>query len=85
MKTAERSREFELSRIDHRSAESFNHAKEVHRPWGELDLLLAWCRDECRGEWRWQMIESSTGSDPGRYIFYFDDERDLVAFLIKWG
>jgi hypothetical protein len=26
----------------------------------------------------------SSHQQPGRYIFYFDSERDYFAFLLKW-
>lgn len=74
-----------LQLIDHRDAESFNYAREIHKPWGELDPILTWCRSELQGEWRWQMMDMSTRGYSGRYIFYFDSERDAMVFVLKWG
>jgi hypothetical protein len=47
--------------------------------------VLNWCKSELRGEWRWQLLEMSSAIKPGRYIFYFDDERDYLAFVMKWS
>lgn len=71
--------------IHSRNKESFNFAREIHRPYGHLDAVLQWCKSELQEDWRWQMVEMSYGTQPGRYIFYFDGERDCVAFALKWG
>jgi len=69
-----------------RAKESFNHAVEIHQPFGGLDSVIAWCKEaDMAGEWRWQLIQVSTDHTDGRYIFYFDNERDYCAFLLKWG
>jgi len=67
-----------------RLGDSFRHAREIHKPFGELDRVLAWCKTELVGEWRWQLIDVSTDKRPGRYIFYFDSERDYFAFTLYW-
>jgi hypothetical protein len=38
-----------------------------------------------QGDWRWQLIDTSSDQRPGRYIFYFDREQDLCTFVLKWG
>ena len=68
-----------------RQGESFRHARMIYKPYGELDRVLAWCRTELEDDWRWQMIEMSSDTRPGRYCFYFDSERDFVAFLLQWA
>lgn len=69
-----------------RAKESFNHAVEIHQPFGGLDSVIAWCKEaDMAGEWRWQLVQVSTDHTDGRYIFYFDNERDYCAFLLKWG
>lgn len=68
-----------------RDGESFRYAKEIAKPFGELDRVLAWCRTELIDQWRWQLIRTSTDREPGRYCFYFDLERDYVAFLLHWA
>ena len=72
-------------RVDPRSADSFALAREINKPFGSLDGVLAWCKTELTGDWRWQLVDVSTDQRPGRYIFYFDSERDCCAFMLKWG
>lgn len=75
----------ELKRqINWRSKESFSYAREICQEWGKIDTVVTWCREECRGDWRWQIIDTSSDIRPGRYIFYFDSEQDCCAFTLKW-
>lgn len=62
----------------------FPHAKEITKPMGTIDTVLAWCRSELQSEWRWQIVDMASFGHPGRYIFYFDSERDQLAFVLKW-
>ena len=74
--------------LDHlvaRPKESFKHSVEIHQPFGGLDSVIAWCKETIDQEWRWQLVQVSTDHTDGRYIFYFDSERDYCAFLLKWG
>jgi len=68
-----------------RDKTSFPYAQEINKPWGSLEPVLAWCKAELTQDWRWQMVEMSTDQRPGRYIFYFDSDRDCLAFTLKWG
>ena len=68
-----------------RQGDSFRFAKEIHKPYGQLDHILAWCKEELVAEWRWQLVEQSNDIKPGRYIFYFDSDRDACAFTLKWA
>lgn len=68
-----------------RQEKSFRHAREIDKPYGQLDRILAWCKTELTDEWRWQLVRTSTDREPGRYIFYFDSEKDYVAFLLHWA
>ena len=67
-----------------RLGESFDHAREITRPFGQIDRIIEWCKTELTGEWRWQLVDVSTDRRPGRYIFYFDSERDYFAFTLYW-
>ena len=67
-----------------RDKESFQYAREISKPFGQLDGILDWCKTEIRDEWRWQLVEMSNDQRPGRYIFYFDSERDYFAFTLYW-
>ena len=67
-----------------RHGESFNHALSITRPFGQIDRVIEWCRTELIDEWRWQVVETSSDIRPGRYIFYFDSDRDAAAFALYW-
>jgi hypothetical protein len=67
-----------------RPRESFAHAQEINKPYGQVETVLDWCKKELVGDWRWQLVEVSTTNKPGRYIFYFDSEADCFAFTLKW-
>lgn len=68
-----------------RNRESFNHAHEIVKPFGQVERVLDWCKNQLVDEWRWQLLEVSSDQRPGRYIFYFDNERDYLAFVLKWS
>jgi hypothetical protein len=68
-----------------RDKDSFQHAQEITKAFGVLEHVLDWCKEELSAEWRWQLVEVSNDHRPGRYIFYFDSERDYLAFVIKWS
>lgn len=67
-----------------RSQESFHHALEIQQPFGKLEEVIDWCKSAMEDEWRWQLIETSSDIRPGRYIFFFDSERDYCAFNLRW-
>ena len=71
--------------IDRRSRDSFVHAQEIVKPFGEIERVLDWCKSEVSHDWRWQLVDVSSDIRPGRYIFYFDSERDYLAFTMKWS
>ena len=68
-----------------RSQESFPYSREITKPFGKLDHVLDWCKTELVGDWRWQLVDVSSDTRPGRYIFYFDTERDFFAFTLHWA
>lgn len=68
-----------------RDRDSFNHAHEIVKPFGQIEQVIDWCKDQLVEEWRWQLIDVSSAQRPGRYIFYFDSERDCLAFVMKWA
>jgi hypothetical protein len=70
--------------IDSRNRESFRYVREITKPFGELDRVIDWCKTEMIGDWRWQLVDVSSDQRPGRYIFYFDSERDYFAFTLYW-
>ena len=68
-----------------RDGESFGYASEITKPFGQIDRILDWCKSELHDEWRWQLVDVSSDTRPGRYIFYFDSERDYFAFTLQWA
>lgn len=67
-----------------RQSDSFAHACRIRKPFGILEEVLAWCKQSLSEDWRWQLISPSSDIRPGEYIFYFDSERDYLAFIMKW-
>ncbi len=39
-----------------RDRDSFAHALEIAKPFGVLESVLDWCKDELIEEWRWQLL-----------------------------
>jgi hypothetical protein len=68
-----------------RLGESFDHAQEITRPFGQIDRIIEWCKTELISDWRWQVVTTSSDRAPGRYIFYFDSDRDAAAFALFWS
>lgn len=61
---------------------SYTHACEVsHHP--QVEPIILWCKQNLDDTWRWQIVETS-GNSPGRYIFYFNNEKNYLAFLLRW-
>ena len=73
-----------LDQYQIREKESFKHAVEIGKPFGGVDTVISWCKNEMQDDWRWQLVEMSSDIRPGRYIFYFDSDKDYCAFLLKW-
>ena len=67
-----------------RQQDSFQHACRIQKKYGILDGILSWCKTSLTAEWRWQLVSVSSNDGPGDYIFYFDSERDYLAFVMKW-
>jgi len=46
--------------------------------------VLDWCHNELLDTWAWEIIEGPSDRGPCSFIFYFNNERDAVAFTLKW-
>ena len=68
-----------------RDKDSFDHACRIQKNYGVLEEILAWSKEALTAEWRWQLVTVSSNDRPGEYIFYFDSERDYLAFVMKWS
>lgn len=49
-------------------------------PFGELKEVVAWCDRNCLGEVKY--MEDPNGEMYSNWVFFFEDERDYVAFLM---
>lgn len=54
---------------------------DIKLRYGELKPLLRWCETNCTSEWAYAQMEPP-GQGLGEYEFYFEDERDLIAFTL---
>lgn len=64
--------------------DNFPYAQRIVKRFGEIEYILDWCKRELEQEWRWQLITVSSPNQAGEYIFYFDSDRDLLAFTLKY-
>jgi hypothetical protein len=68
-----------------RDAESFQYSIHITKPFGSIDSIINWAKNELCDEWRWQVIRTSSSQAPGSYTFYFDSELDYLAFTMKFA
>ena len=73
---------------------SLKHQSNLPIPFGKLQSVIDWCNRNCRANWRYTDNLPdwfSNKEDPGYtrpvtvlplYTFMFEDERDLVAFIL---
>jgi len=54
---------------------------EIKLYFGELEPVVRWCERNCSGEWAYEQLEPA-GNLAGEYEFYFEQEKDLVAFTV---
>lgn len=59
-----------------------SYEAKVDIPYGQLKDVISWCSDNCSGDWRYSIIDNA-GSFPGIYQFKFEDESDLITFLLR--
>lgn len=50
-------------------------------PFGQLKSIIEWCTDNCIDDWRFN-TENSVDTYTHSYDFYFESERDFVAFIV---
>ena len=48
---------------------------EITFPFGQLDSMIEWCEKNCQTDWKF-------GDSDNGYTFWFESEKDYVAFLI---
>jgi hypothetical protein len=52
---------------------------EIKLPYGELRLVVEWCDRNCINEWRY--MEDPDGDMYSSWVFFFESERDYMAFI----
>ena len=67
-----------------RDQKSFAYSFNIIKPFGALEFVLSWCKQELAHEWRWCIVDCSSDINPGMYTFYFDCDRDYITFIMKW-
>jgi len=65
--------------------EGYPYAKTLYLPTGKIDAVVDWCKQELTPGWKWQILTSSSTDTPGVYSFFFHNDSDFFAFLLKYG
>tara|TARA_B100000497_G_C7496568_1_gene303520 strand:- start:140 stop:379 length:240 start_codon:yes stop_codon:yes gene_type:complete len=65
--------------------EGYPYAKTLYLPTGKIDAVVDWCKQELSPGWKWQILTSSSTDKPGVYAFFFLEDFDFFAFLLKYG
>lgn len=55
---------------------------DIQLPYGHLGEVVEWCRNNCVSEWKFHEHHNTVDTFDPEYTFYFENERDYVAFLI---
>jgi len=53
---------------------------KINLNFGELKPILNWCEDNCIGKWYY--MEDPNADMYSGWIFFFESERDYVAFTL---
>lgn len=51
----------------------------IEIPYGQLQSILNWCKQNCTSNWK---FAEDNNSQFGGYEFFFESERDYVAFVL---
>jgi hypothetical protein len=54
---------------------------EIDIKFGQLAPIMHWCQTQCTNDWGYTIVDSA-GFHPGKYEFYFEDEKDYVNFIL---
>ena len=55
------------------------HRANIEVPYGELQKIVEWCDRNCTSDWRYM---EDVNNQWGGYEFFFESDRDYVAFLL---
>lgn len=53
---------------------------KLSMPWGQLKEIIEWCDRNCTGDYRY--MEDPNSDTYNSWIFFFELERDYVAFTL---
>jgi hypothetical protein len=42
---------------------------------------MNWCQTQCISDWGYKIVDTA-GFHPGKYEFYFQEEKDYVNFIL---
>ena len=56
------------------------HRIAINLKFGELQPIVEWCDRNCTDEWRY--MEDPDGEMYNSWIFFFNNERDYIAFML---
>jgi len=57
------------------------YTTKIYLPYGQLAKTIEWCKTNCKGEWKFGENPDTINSWT-YYNFYFELEKDYVAFLL---
>ena len=64
------------------------YSSNIAIPYGDLSSTIKWCEDNCAAEWQFEEAYLPYGDyrfvhkSDNYYNFYFESEKDYVAFLV---
>ena len=66
------------------TALDYKFSQAIEKEYGSIDQVLEWCQSELSEKWAWEITSGPSSTAPCSFIFYFNSERDTVAFRLKW-
>lgn len=56
------------------------YKEKIALAYGELQPFIEWCDRNCTDDWRY--MEDPNGDIYNSWVFFFESERDYVAFIM---
>lgn len=54
---------------------------DIDLQFGELNPIMQWCQRNCQADWCYQVI-ADAGENAGSYKFSFENNTDLINFIL---
>lgn len=61
---------------------NLNHQVTVSIPFGSLHTTIEWCQKQLEKNWQFHIIEDADHYTSGLYLFLFESDKDLTAFML---